>query len=487
MTTNTTEFNLEFHNDYKNDTLDGLRVPIDDRFNGTDRLRPFALGSHEIEWEKGSVNRAVREMYEINSGQVLSDDLFNYNNGLMDIETLNRYVYRQCLYGVNGDSRDSSPMDMMSFRGYPTPLVKSVVFLEAELNQNTLITQPVNSMTLSATSDAIPFQSKEDGLGMLPLTLGADYVVISGQIKLRFKVPFNSIHFQFKQKIFIENTPAFSGDFDDNGFACKTEAHGDGSGDTFYFRLYAETENAPVLGSTVNIQLTDYIFDSYTDDAIYKEREPEIQPLIVLTNNSTNTGSLIDNEPPTAPLNLRVHEIVSNTVTFTWDASTDNVGIDNYHSYFSADDDSYYSDIVDNTLFATYIFESGNSYELVVYAKDLSGNQSARSQVLRWDAPNENLQTVYRSVNGSVKYSLDCQSSFYSYTALAYVVDSAEFLKGAWGYVYEDAGGLIPFNGNDLWYVFGRWGTEFDNRLYNIKIGIDGKVNGYNPCGVIIT
>ena len=52
---------LELIFDAKNGTKEGIRVPIDDRAGLSLKDRAFALGSQDILWEKGSVNRAVKE------------------------------------------------------------------------------------------------------------------------------------------------------------------------------------------------------------------------------------------------------------------------------------------------------------------------------------------------------------------------------------------------------------------------------------------
>ena len=98
MAINTTADNIRFHSEYKNGTKEGIRVPIDDRAGLSLKDRAFALGSQDILWEKGSVNRAVKEMYDFNGGSVHSGDQYNYDNGLMDIETLSRYTFRQSLW-----------------------------------------------------------------------------------------------------------------------------------------------------------------------------------------------------------------------------------------------------------------------------------------------------------------------------------------------------------------------------------------------------
>ena len=91
MANNTTDFNIAFHNDYKNSNDSGLRVPIDDRGVESNRDRPFALGSNDPLWSLGSANKAVKEMHDFNNGSVSQLDQYNYDNGLMDNDDFGRF------------------------------------------------------------------------------------------------------------------------------------------------------------------------------------------------------------------------------------------------------------------------------------------------------------------------------------------------------------------------------------------------------------
>jgi chitodextrinase/lysophospholipase L1-like esterase len=89
--------------------------------------------------------------------------------------------------------------------------------------------------------------------------------------------------------------------------------------------------------------------------------------------------TVLDTEKPSTPSNLNASNIQKNSFTLNWNASTDNRGIALYNIYKD--------EVLMNTSNTTSIvisgLGSGKSYNFVVEAKDISGNLSTKSSVLK--------------------------------------------------------------------------------------------------------
>jgi hypothetical protein len=299
MPNNTTSYNVYFHNEYKNTINDGLRVPIDDRGLFSDKYRPFSMGSNDILWNKGSANKCVKEMYDLNGGTVSAEDQVDYDNGLMDIRTLGKYSYRNCLWGYKGDSRKRTPRDLNSFRGYPTADSKIIEFLEIEMNKDTDLTKNTMNESIYCASDTIPFQIRKEVGEVFPTSSGADYILISGVVRLTNKLPFDSIFLRLFQETYIEDFSTglitdkmYSGDEMDSidpitelyhlynrDFLTKVECHSDGSGLNYYFRFYSE------------------IVNSNLDNGIYEDRVIKIKLGYIRATSEINDGIHLSSLP----------------------------------------------------------------------------------------------------------------------------------------------------------------------------------------------
>jgi endonuclease I/chitodextrinase len=109
------------------------------------------------------------------------------------------------------------------------------------------------------------------------------------------------------------------------------------------------------------------------------------------TANGTTTIAVPDTEIPTAPTNLAVTGSSSSTVSLSWTASTDNIGVTSYDVYVNSTFKSTVSGItaIVNGLTPT------TTYSFYVVAKDAAANSSAQSN----------------SVNGTTKViSTSCAS-----------------------------------------------------------------------------
>ncbi|MGE8553984.1 MAG: endonuclease [Chryseobacterium jejuense] len=104
-------------------------------------------------------------------------------------------------------------------------------------------------------------------------------------------------------------------------------------------------------------------------------------------------SQVVDNEAPTAPTNLATNTPTSNSISLSWTASTDNVGVTGY--------DIYVNDIFKSTVSGTSTTATVSgllpltSYTFHVIAKDAFGNTSPKSNV----APGTTLDGPVNVVN----------------------------------------------------------------------------------------
>jgi chitodextrinase len=89
----------------------------------------------------------------------------------------------------------------------------------------------------------------------------------------------------------------------------------------------------------------------------------------------TTTIFIQDTEMPTTPTNLSVTGNSSNTVSLSWTASTDNVGVSSYDIYVNA---TYKTSVAGVTATVNGLAPS-TTYSFYVIAKDAAGNFSAQS------------------------------------------------------------------------------------------------------------
>ena len=90
-------------------------------------------------------------------------------------------------------------------------------------------------------------------------------------------------------------------------------------------------------------------------------------------------GSEEDTEKPTAPTNLASTTITSSSVSLTWTASTDNVGVNRYDIYV---DNTYNTTVYSNNGTVSGLNPS-TTYSFYVVAKDAAGNKSDNSTAIQ--------------------------------------------------------------------------------------------------------
>ena len=112
-----------------------------------------------------------------------------------------------------------------------------------------------------------------------------------------------------------------------------------------------------------------------TEPAIYNQAAYIMLLARLLTPGAT-TPPTADTEAPTAPANLVVTNITENSLTLSWTAATDNVGVTAYEVYQGA---TLVNGNVAGTTYNVTGLSCATSYSFTVKAKDASGNVSVAS------------------------------------------------------------------------------------------------------------
>jgi len=118
-------------------------------------------------------------------------------------------------------------------------------------------------------------------------------------------------------------------------------------------------------------------------------------------SNEASATTLADVTPPTAPGNLKVTGSTSNAIYLSWTNSTDDVGVDRYDIYLNGKK-TYTVPFTSGTstyTFMAYGLTNRQLYNIVVKARDASGNESPASNQVSRAAIADGL--FYRYYNGS--------------------------------------------------------------------------------------
>ncbi|HPM13775.1 MAG TPA: T9SS type A sorting domain-containing protein [Bacteroidales bacterium] len=129
---------------------------------------------------------------------------------------------------------------------------------------------------------------------------------------------------------------------------------------------------------------------AYTLKSVQKMRFSSGNLTVTKTDNSSNEYALndlrylnfsnisIDTEYPIAPVSLIATETTTSTVSLSWNASTDNIGITYYLIY----KDGVKIDSATSTSYIATELTSNTAYSFTVKARDAANNISAASNVL---------------------------------------------------------------------------------------------------------
>lgn len=94
--------------------------------------------------------------------------------------------------------------------------------------------------------------------------------------------------------------------------------------------------------------------------------------------NVTTGAPVVDTEPPTAPNNLTAPTVTTSSVSLSWTASTDNIGVAGYDIY----NGTTLAGSSNTTFYTVTGLTANTSYTFTVKAKDAAGNVSPASNAL---------------------------------------------------------------------------------------------------------
>jgi len=103
-------------------------------------------------------------------------------------------------------------------------------------------------------------------------------------------------------------------------------------------------------------------------------------PSEVIPGTYLSVSNSMDTEPPTAPGNLAAANIVTTSFTFSWSASTDNVGVTGYDVYKNGV--KMNSTTLSGTSYSVTGLLANTLYTMTVVAKDAVGNQATSSPMV---------------------------------------------------------------------------------------------------------
>ncbi len=152
-----------------------------------------------------------------------------------------------------------------------------------------------------------------------------------------------------------------------------------GSGMAGYY-IYQNGSTTPI-NSTVNTG-TAYVVSALSPNTNYSftVKAKDVAGNYSGASNivSVTTSGVVDTTAPSAPTNLSVVSKTSNSVSFSWTASTDNVGVTGYKVYRST---TLLATVTPTSYTATGL-SPATSYNFTVNAIDAAGNTSTSSSIL---------------------------------------------------------------------------------------------------------
>jgi hypothetical protein len=204
------------------------------------------------------------------------------------------------------------------------------------------------------------------------------------------------------------------------------------------------------------------------------------------TSNVASVSTIADTQPPTAPGTLTITGTSYNSVSLSWTASTDNVGVVAYDIYINGA--KSYTLGANVTSFTVYSLVNGQNYQFVVKARDAAGNVSIPSNQVTGEALLNGIPYNYYngiSTTQSTVPNYNTMTTAFSGTlpvpGLSPQQDNTQFgflfqgfinITTAGTYTFEltsDDGSnmwLGPLNGTSSPYVYGSTPTINDDGLH---------------------
>ena len=126
--------------------------------------------------------------------------------------------------------------------------------------------------------------------------------------------------------------------------------------------------------------------------------------VISTVGGTTTPPPVTDTTAPTAPTALTVSNSTSSSITFTWTASTDNVGVTEYRISRSSTQTGTYTQVGTSTTtsFQNTGLSAGTTYWYRVTAVDAAGNVSAASTAVSFATSSGSQQASVMGINGPV-------------------------------------------------------------------------------------
>jgi glucose/arabinose dehydrogenase len=129
---------------------------------------------------------------------------------------------------------------------------------------------------------------------------------------------------------------------------------------------------------------------------------------------STAASATPDTQPPTQPTGLSISGLACRSVTLTWKASTDNVGVASYDIYH---DGQSLGTVNGGTLSSLLTLTPGANWGLYVNARDAAGNLSKSSDSLQIQVPQCQIDTQAPTVPTGLKGSTSGTTATLSWDA----------------------------------------------------------------------
>ncbi|MFP3859212.1 MAG: GEVED domain-containing protein, partial [Bacteroidales bacterium] len=164
-----------------------------------------------------------------------------------------------------------------------------------------------------------------------------------------------------------------------------------------------------------------------------------------------------DTEAPTAPANLTDNNVTENSADLSWDASSDNVGVEQYIVYQDGDEIG----TTENTSYSVSDLNAGTTYSFTVTAEDAAGNVSeASNEIEVTTEQNEEVEycesqgenTNYEWIDlvelGSINNSSGSDGGYADYTDM-----STDLTAGSEATIYFSAG-FESSSYTEYWHVW---------------------------------
>lgn len=176
------------------------------------------------------------------------------------------------------------------------------------------------------------------------------------------------------------------------------------------------------------------------------------------------SGPSTDPEAPTVPTGLSADSATHNTMTLSWNASTDNVGVAGYYVYVDGTNPVDVGNVTSATITG---LAPEVTYAFAVSAYDASANESALST----------------SINATTASTAANLPSGWAFTDIGNVVLAGSAVYGAGAFTIEGAGPDIWLTADGFAYVYT---TLSGDGTITARVTSQENTNGWAKCGVMM-